>query len=41
MTLDREDGLLCSHDPNLCSHKDYLGYLGEVNHGRYLLYLLR
>ena len=32
---------LCVHDLNLGSLKDYLGSLEEVNHGRYLLDLLK
>ena len=41
MTLVRENGLICRHDLNLGSLKDYLGSLEEVNHGRYLLDLLK
>ena len=33
--------LLCLHDTNIGSHKDYLGSLQEVNHGRYVLDLLK
>ena len=38
---DSNQGRLCGHDPNLGIHKDYLGSLEEVNHGRYLLDLLK
>ena len=41
MTLVREDDCLCGHDPNLESLKDYLGSLEEINHGHYLLDLLK
>ena len=37
MTLVR----FCGHDLNLDSLKDYLDILEEVNHGRYLLDLLK
>ena len=33
--------LLCRHNPKLGTLKDYLDNLEEVNHGRYLLDLLK
>ena len=41
MTLVREDFLICRHNANLGSLKDYLGSIEEVNRGRYLLNLLK
>ena len=41
MTLVREDDCLCGHNQNLESLMDYLGSLEEVNHGCYLLDLLK
>ena len=41
MSLLREDDCLCGHDPNLGSLKDYLGSHEEVNHGCYLIDLLK
>ena len=41
MTLVTEDDCLCGHDPNLGILRDYLGNLNEVNHGLYLLDLLK
>ena len=41
MTVVKELGWLCGHDVNLRSLKDYLGSVEEVNHGCYLLDLLK
>ena len=38
---DSNQGRLCGHDPNIESRKDYLGSLEEVNHGLYILDLLK
>ena len=37
----QEDDRLCGHNQNLESLKDQLGSVEEVNHGRYLLDLLK
>ena len=41
VTLDRENGWLCGHDPDLGILNNYIGNLEEVNHGHYLLDLLK
>ena len=41
MTIVRENGLLCRHDLNIGSLKNYLGNLKEVNHELYLLDLVK